>query len=220
MKKDIRIFLISTWALVVLLGTPAAQAHAGEGELPPLPTPTEAQLQRGRELLDKIIYVIDNVPLTDAAAVLKVFGFTELITREQPTYTYVQPRASNGRQMLPADLVGTGWESIQADPVRTPSQYSSVMASFEGDFSLDETCVKIDEVRQKFAARASKTTSRHMNYLHPNPRPPQQHDIGHLGFTLRENSFAERTGILFTFEYQLCAKSFSFSYSRPEETQK
>ncbi|MBK8522863.1 MAG: hypothetical protein IPL58_01225 [Betaproteobacteria bacterium] len=208
-------FLVSAWLMLGLLANPVL-AQTGEGELPALPLPTEAQLQRGRELLDKIIYVIDNVPLTDAAAVLKVFGFTEPITREQATYTYVQPRAGNGRQMLPADLVGTGWASIQADPVRSPSQYSSVIASFEGDFAMEEACAHIDEVRQRFAPRALETLSRRMTYIHPNPRPPRQHDTGHLVIRLRENPLAERTRITFTFEYQLCAKSFSFSYARPE----
>ncbi len=213
---------ISKFATVlsVALLLASAIAQTGEGELPPLPPPTEAQLQRGRELLDKILYVIDNVPLTDAAAVLEAFGFTELITREHPTYTYVQPRASNGRQMLPADMVGTGLKRIQADPMRTPSQYSAVVASFEGGFALDESCVHIDEVRQRFSARASEISSSRMTYIHPNPRPPRQHDTGRLVLSLRENPFAERTGIRFTFEYQSCAKSFSFSYSRPEGAQK
>ena len=205
-----RRYAFSVW-LGLLFAPSLTNAQTQEGELPALPLPTEAQLQRGRELLDKIAYVIDTVPLTNAEAVLKVFGFTELITREQTTYTYVQPRAKNGGQVLPADLVGTGWTQIQVDPVRTSTQYSSV---FSGRFSSNETCIHIDEVRQRFASRALETTSSHMRYLHPNPRPPMQHNIGHLVFFLGENLFAKRAAITFTFEYQWCAKSFSFSYKR------
>lgn len=214
MNRGVSRILISAWVFAFQGFASIAWAQTRAGELPAPPPPTEAQLKRGRELLDRITYVIENVPLTDAAAVLKVFGFTELITRERPTYTYVQPKAPNGKQMLPADLVGTGWESIQADPKRMPTRYSSVSASLEGDFALNETCIFIDEVRQRFESRSSKSVIRHMTYIHPNPRPPRQHEVGHLGFTLRESAFAEETRITFTFEYQLCAKSFSFSYSK------
>ena len=45
---------------------------------PPLPLPTESQLQRGRELCDKIVYGITSVPLSDAPAVLKVLSLIHI----------------------------------------------------------------------------------------------------------------------------------------------
>lgn len=63
---------------------------------PPLPLPTEAHLQQGRVVLDKIVYVITSVSLSDAPAVLKVFGFTELNRKEYPTYAEVGVKGPRG----------------------------------------------------------------------------------------------------------------------------
>jgi hypothetical protein len=102
---------VAAAALSLATGLAGAQQEppSPPNTLPPLPPPTAAQLERGRELLDKIAYVAAKVPLTDAAAVLAVFGFTDLHTTEYPTYTGVKPKGKSGGGSQPQDLVGTGW---------------------------------------------------------------------------------------------------------------
>jgi hypothetical protein len=109
---------VAAAALSLALGVAGAQEEVPSPPktLPPLPLPTAAQLERGRALLEKIGYVVANVPLTDAAAVLAVFGFTDLFTKEYPTYIGVGPKGKSGGFSQPRDLVGTGWAAIEVRP--------------------------------------------------------------------------------------------------------
>ena len=181
----------------------------------PLPPPTEEQLHRGRELLDKIIFVIDNVQITDAPAVFKIFGFTDLITYEHPTYTYLVPRGKKGGTALPAELTGSGLRAIEVAPVYQPTGKSnSVSARIEMDFSINEACVSISEVRERFMPRANNVKNMPIIRTDRMSRPKRQHDVDFLSFTLSTSPFARRTGAGFTFDYQTCADSFSFYYLR------
>jgi len=184
--------------------------------LPPLPPPTAAQLERGRELLDKIAYVAAKVPLTDAAAVLAVFGFTDLFTKEYPTYTGVQPKGKGGGGSQPQDLVGTGLAAIDVRPrIQRPTRRTE--AVFAGRLSLEETCISIDMVRETFTPMASKVESLHIFDIHPVLRPKPLHSTGHLVFFPKQHPFSEKSLISFRFEYQTCAETFTLSQTRSSE---
>ncbi len=162
------VYALAAAALSLATGSAAAQQEppSPPNTLPPLPPPTAAQLERGRELLDKIAYVAAKVPLTDAAAVLAVFGFTDLHTREYPTYTAVGPRRKSGGFSQPQDLVRTGLADIEVHPRRQrPTGRPEVL--FDGRLSLDETCVSIDMVRELFAPLASQVKSEDVLSIHP-----------------------------------------------------
>ncbi|ACV35212.1 hypothetical protein CAP2UW1_1915 [Candidatus Accumulibacter phosphatis] len=131
------VYALAVTALSLATGLAGAQQEppSPPNTLPPLPPPTAAQLERGRELLDKIAYVAAKVPLTDAAAVLAVFGFTDLHTREYPTYTGVQPKGQDGGGSQPKDLVGTGLADIEVRPrIRWPTGRTGAL--FDGRLSL------------------------------------------------------------------------------------
>lgn len=187
--------------------------------LPPLPPPTEEQLQRGREMLDKIVYVVENVPLTDAAAVMKVFGFTDLMTYESSMYTRLVPKAKTGGQAVPADLVGTGFTDIEAAPVFLASKNNRVAARLSGSFAIADTCVSIEDVRKRIASRAVQISSSRITDIHPVLRPKAANDVGLLGFRLVSNPFATKTSITFRFVYQRCAQAFTFAYFNIEGVQ-
>ncbi len=162
------VYALAAAALSLATGSAAAQQEqpSPPNTLPPLPPPTAAQLERGRERLDKIAYVAAKVPLTDAAAVLAVFGFTDLHTREYPTYTAVGPRRKSGGFSQPQDLVRTGLADIEVHPRRQrPTGRPEVL--FDGRLSLDETCVSIDMVRELFAPLASQVKSEDVLSIHP-----------------------------------------------------
>jgi hypothetical protein len=187
------------------------------GELPPLPPPTEEQLQRGRELLDKIVYVIANVPLTDAAAVLKVFGFTELSIKEYATHADVGPKGKASQFARTEELAGTGFSYIRAQPwINDPSTNSTSWLS--ATVVPEEICVSIDEVRRVLGPISSSMRSSRIVDVHPIERPTPLHGSGHLGFLRLKNPRELEAGITFTFEYQTCARNFNFSYFK--ETKK
>jgi hypothetical protein len=185
--------------------------------LPPLPPPTVEQFKKGRELLDKIVYVIENVPLSDEVAVMKVFGFTDLYAWESPgntkysPYRDVGPKGKHGGFTLPDELVGTGLTFVRVQPwIRSPNNKES--ANLHGSFSTVEVCVSIDDVRTMFKAKSKISQSYSVTDIHPTARPPRLHQTGHLQFTDVTAFRATQASALFTFEYQQCAKSFGISY--------
>lgn len=211
---------VAAAALSLALGVAGAQEEVPSPPktLPPLPLPTAAQLERGRDLLDKIGYVVAKVPLTDAAAVLAVFGFTDLFTKEYPTYIGVGPKGKSGGFSQPRDLVGTGLAGIEVRR-RIEKPTGGMYASLFGRLSLDETCISIDMVREFLAPLASQVESAHILDIHPVLRPKALHTTGHLSARLTRHPFSAMAGLLFRFEYQTCATRFTFSHAIPlEET--
>lgn len=213
------------WVLIFVCGAAFAQQSVPEqvvlpplsppiyqpGELPPLPPPSEQQLQRGRELLDKIVYVIKNVPLTDAAAVLKVFGFTDLRTKEYPTHADVGPKGKDSDFLSGPELKGTGLTDVIVQPwVKDPR--INVTSWLNATVANEEACISIDAVRRVFGSLASKVRSDRVITTHPVQRPKPLHGIGSLSYFPLQNPLNRDAGIVFGFEYQTCAKDFSFSY--------
>ena len=180
-------------------------------ELPPLPPPTEEQLQRGRELLDKIVYVIANVPLTDATAVLRVFGFTNLHAATFPTYIWVGPKGKDDDFAQTAEMVGTGFSYIEVQPwVKSPSH--TVIARLSADLLPEELCISIDDVRQTFGPITSRVSIRRIVDIHSVERPVPLHGIGMLSFAPLSNPARTQASISFVFEYQTCVKEFHLAY--------
>lgn len=182
--------------------------------LPPLPPPTEQQLQRGRELLDKIVYVVENVPLTDAAAVMKVFGFVDLRTETYPTHVWVGPKGKSSNFAQPNDLVGTGFDDISVQPnIYTAGDIA--IARLSGRLGKDEACISIHDVRKTFESRASRWEDRHTFVAGFIERPRKAHRTDTLVFELSKTRVFDNGSISFRFTYQTCAASFGLVYLNP-----
>lgn len=203
------VLAIALWSVG---GLSAAQepASAGGHIAPPLPAPTEAQLERGRELLGKIVHVIHNIPLQDSSAVLGVFGFKEFDTFVHPTHTRVTPKLTTTRAAIPVELLGTGFQSFSNIPLnRSPKSYS--LASVGGVLNRAEACIAIDDVRLRFANVAT-TRSGPVRIIDRFRWPPRKHNIGFLSFQPLDTPAGLIGTIRFEFDYQTCADSFTFSY--------
>lgn len=140
-------------AAMFLSLNPASAREGGAGTSSPEfsapPPPTEAQLKLGCDLLNKIAYVVENVPLHDAAAVMKVFGFSNLYTAVAPTYVRLEPVGRTTRTAQPLDLTGTGFTYINVDPsVRSKKVHYSAGASAR--FNPKEACISLNAVRARF----------------------------------------------------------------------
>lgn len=180
-------------------------------DLPPLPIPTAEQLQKGRDLLEKIAYVMENIPLTDEVAVMKAFGFVDLYTRDYPTNRYVQPVRKNGGNTLPAELAGAGLENISMNPwVRSPSvKWTAVLS---GRFAIQDVCVSIDDVKRRFDSLSKKIRVEPVIKSHPIPEPKRLNDVPSLVFEGLPSNFSPFSKVSFAFEYQTCADRFTFIY--------
>lgn len=214
---------LTGWAVAaVCLAQPAPPMQREPDEvLPPLPAPTESQLQRGRELLDKIAHVIADVPLTDAEAVLKVFGFTELYTWTYPTYVMKVPKGKGGGPARSEDLIGTGFTDISVAPWVSDTQ-DDKKAVFSAGINTKEACISIDEVRHLFSGQAqARITISRITDIHPVARPPRLNKVGHISFRPIQTALGLVGRATFTFDYQVCLKSFGFSYlSAPDQESK
>ena len=212
MPKLRQILQTATLAIgVTLAGWFAVPLSAHSKDLPPLPIPTEERLQKGRALLEKIAFVMENIPLTDEVAVMKEFGFIDLYTRDFSDHRNVGPRGKNGTTMLPAELAGTGFASIGLQPwVKSPRINRSAL--LDGRFAVDEACVSLNDVKRKFSPLAKKTSVEPVIYSHPVAEPNRLNDIPRLLFEGLPSKFAPISLASFTFEYQTCANAFGFIY--------
>lgn len=198
----------------------AAQPEAAPSSAnrPVLPQPTEDQLKRGRDFLDKISYIIENVSLRDAAAVMKVFGFSNLDTAIYPTYVRVQPvRSVISKAASLEYLAGTGFEAISVDPlVRSKSRTTEAVANAR--FDLTMVCVSIDDVRARFGHVANIRSE--PTRLPPGPRPRDVHETGYLTFEPLQTPEGMIGRLGFKFDYQVCAKGYAFAYDNFIESKK
>ena len=198
-------------ALLCVVTLLCSTALAQQEPDPPLPLPTEAQLQRGRELLDKIVYVITSVPLSDAPAVLKVFGFTELNRKEYSDHAWVGVKGHVGHFAQMEELAGTGFSHIDVQPwIDDP--HLNLVARFSASFARSETCVTMDDARRVLEPIATTVTSKRIRDIHPVQRPKPLHETAGLAFSGLRTPFNPAAEITFRFEYQTCAQSFGFAY--------
>ena len=189
--------------------------------LPQQAPPTEQQLALGRELLDKIAYVIGSVPFEDPVAVLGVFGFAEVSSTVRQTYTEFQPKGAQSGGAMPKDLLGTGLTHIRSDPLIVPDEgYEyATFSGFNGRFNLDEACVLIDDVRRKFGN--AKNITVYPSIVAPGaagygsrrqPLNRRDHDIGAISFDPVPTASGLLGGVSFAFDYQNCAMGFGAGY--------
>lgn len=199
-------------ALSLAAGLACAQQDAATrlDSDPPLPPPTEAQLERGRELLGKIVHVMRNVPLQDSAAVLGVFGFTDLKTLVYPTNTRVAPRTKMQRSSIAPEYLGSGFVNIETPPlVRDPKW--GVVAKLSGRLNRWEACISIDDVERQFATVAERQVRPNL-VIDRFSSPRRAHDIGHISFRPVGTATGQIGVISFLFDYQVCTTTFSFTY--------
>lgn len=177
---------------------------------PPLPPPTEAQLARGRELLGKIVHVIEHVSLYDASAVLGVFGFTDLETFAYSKYVRVMPRPQITRPGVQEEYLGSGLTDLESSPsIRDVRIRAS--ARFSGGFNTRDACVAIDDVERQFAAAPERRTGPFI-VKDRFSTPRRAHDIGKLSFKPLATPYGFVGQIGFGFDYQVCAVDFGFIY--------
>lgn len=212
MPKLRQILQTATLAIgLTLAGWFAVPLSAHSKDLPPLPIPTEEQLQKGRALLEKIAFVMENIPLTDEVAVMKEFGFIDLYSRDYPTHRDVGPKGKGGWNTVPAELAGTGFASIRLQPwVKSPRVNRTAMLG--GRIAVDEVCISLNDVKRKFSLLANKTVVTPVIYSHPVPEPKPLNDVPSLSFEGLPSKFAPISGASFTFENQTCATYFGFIY--------
>jgi hypothetical protein len=178
--------------------------------------PTDAQLKLGQELLDKIAFVVENVPLQDAAAVMKIFGFTKLYTWTYPTYIRVQPIGRMTKSALPTDLEGTGFSYIHVDPWVQAEKYKR-SAGVAAKFTESEACITVDAVRERFGGAINTVHSPTFETCCI-PNRPKVGDTDAISFGPLQTPRGMIGLIGFVFKYQSCARDFGFSYKITEET--
>ncbi len=207
-------------ALALVCGTSFAQQPAKSDqqvrqsvERPPLPPPSEEQVRRGRELIDKIAYVVAKVPLTDALAVLKVFGFSDIGFSEYPTYVRAAPKNKDGGYALPEALSGTGLLSINVVPLILDEKSDS-SARLSMRFAVPEACVLLDDVRKIFAPKSQKISTLPVFYIDDMRLHKRSSDVGYLDFYFLDTPLGKNGTAEVMFDYEVCAKDFVFVYEK------
>jgi hypothetical protein len=179
-------------------------------EISPLPAPTEKMLRRGDGVLGKIAFVGKNISLTQFQLVLAEFGFNEITSTAYPTTLLSQPRGPKGTIAKAEDLRGSGFTEISVNPW-IDSSGVDFSARLSGKFDIETVCVSVDAVRKQFGSSAREISSLVVD-IHPVLRPPSVNDIGHLLFKSAPAPGVATASVSFTFDYQACAKSFSYAY--------
>ena len=193
-------------------GVPTEQAIA--------PHTAEVRLKLGRLLLEKLTYVLSNVSLHDSVTVLGAFGFAELVTKEYPTYTEVQPKGTRWATASPDDLIGTGWSFIRSDPaIRGKSHEFSGFAGMNGRFNLDEVCVSLADVRLRFDSAENVTVFPSITAPGDSDRVLQtpghdwrENEVGAISFYPLSTPHGRIGMATFGFNHRECAMDFGAGY--------
>ena len=199
------------WRLIAVAVMAATVFTARATELPPLPEPTTEQLQRGKELLDKIAYVVKHVPLSDEVAVMKIFGFTDLNSRNYATHRDVGPRGKEGDFPLPDELILTDFTYIEVQPWINSTNHQ-IKARLSASFLIDKTCISLVDVTQIFSGISKNKRLSPTIYAHPVDRRKRVTNVDNLTFTGLQSHADQPSLINFRFEHQTCANSVSFAY--------
>ena len=195
------------------LASPSLAQTMREGE-----SPTQEQLLRGRELLQRVMSVAAKVPLFDAEAVLGEFGFRQIWIASFPRYVRIYPKGKDANA-LPSELKGTGFVSISVDPWRSPDLYSRQIATLTASFDFETACVSIADANARLGLPLQTYP---IVDAHPVERPPRQHTVGIAQYAAPKIPVGGIDAfVAITFDYQTCARSMSLGYLlRTEEGKK
>lgn len=177
---------------------------------PPAQVTDVDRLERGRVLLRKLIYVAAEVPLMDVDAVMREFGFKDLVYRTYPKYVSVQVKGKDGARALPIDLEGTGFTSIEVRPWNSP-RANLPQFLFLGSFNSREVCLAIEDVKVAFGEPKSLFDVITVDKFDKSSR---QHNVSGASYQFPKLPLEKLSGsISFIFEYKTCAESVSLGYS-------
>lgn len=167
-------------------------------------------------MLDKLAYVIKNVSLQDAGAVLAEFGFTEYTTTILPTYTRVYPKGARSERAGAAEYAGTGLTSLTVDPLVRQKGVRR-FANMQAEFDLEYVCITPEEVHARYGkaahVRVMPTWSPHSIRVRK-----KTNKIGYVVFEPIAVPINAEAQIGFTFDYQDCANSVGVNYLELLET--
>ena len=205
LKFDRAVFLLS----LVLLGS-AAQAQPTPNA-PSLPPPTEEQLQKGRALLDKIMDIVKNVPLSKPSEVFRLFGLGQVELYPQkhpqsekfPDLTLVQITSYD-------KAVREKWREIGIRSIDIKYPFDKVKdADRMGmGFIRDQACVSYDDVRRMFWPISTQVSNPKLAggiTTSPVPVSPPVHEYNSMVIGLERIHASYRILLNFNFEYQTCA---------------
>jgi hypothetical protein len=206
-KREIR----SVSQILVLIGCFFGSMIAHAQDLPPLPFPTDAQIQKGHDFINKIDYVLKKISLSDEVAVMKAFGFEDLLAGEYPDHRWVVPKGKAGGRASRYELAGTGLSGLRLQPWIRNKDIRSI-SHLEGTIYSGEVCITLASALNKFGASTKGISAEPVISSHPVRAPQKMNDIGVLGFSNSSTEFADKASVYFVFDYQYCASRFGITY--------
>lgn len=207
MQKILRltraVFLVS-W---VLWGVTAPAQPISD--TPPLPPPTDEQLQKGRALLDKILYIVKNVPMSKPSAVFRVFGSDQVGVyprkdpKKSPDLTHVGITSYD-------KAIREKWKEIGIRSVEIlyPFDKTTDMDHLYLSFIPDEACVSYHDVRRLFWPISTRVSNPILGggiSTQPMRTPPPVHEYRAMVIELERIVPEHQTLLHFSFDYQTCA---------------
>jgi hypothetical protein len=175
--------------------------------LPPLPT--TAQLKKGRELIDKIAHVINNVPLTDGVAVMRQMGFENLLVKKFPDHISITANGKSSNIKNPSISVSVVIEDPWSVPsFEDPNHFSK--ARFTANIKNDLACIQIEDVISKFGTTYKESIK--PLRVHNAEELKKSQALYGLWYEKIPTPKGNIGGVNLVYEYQKCAKSFAIHY--------
>lgn len=195
-----------------------AQAHdpaptqRGEKGLIVLPDPTPEQRERGRQLLDKILKVVQSIPLTDSERVLNELGFDVLTKRQRPTFEAYLPKTEDDadRARTYAKSGFTGISTIKYTVLPPPPPWSQ--ASLTASLDRANYCISVDDGRQTLSPIFKKESTEIRTPMHPS-RYARQQSVSILVFEYMTHPVGHISSFVLSYEYQKCAERITVNYN-------
>ena len=198
-------FAIGFWSCMSWAQAPAPGT-------PVLPPPTEAQLQKGRAILEKMLHIVKSVPLSKPSEVFRVFGV------DQPDmypdrfrngdFVLIQINAYGEKNR--GTLREQGLLSLSADYHFDKTLRPDSLAL---GFTSELACVSIDDVHKLFLPISSRvdnpkrTPTLRIDDFTPTPAP--MHEYKSMSIEIADSIAPYQTRVGFRFDHQICAEAAS-----------
>ena len=196
MKQITRLILLQ----FVIIGCLTMPLLALAQNMEPFQHPTDAQIQKGRDLVTKIARVLLTTPLSDEVAVMKAFGYQHLGFKDYPDHRVVYFKQKPGDILSPQDAMSEGLLSLSLQPW-VKSQNDKTVASLSGNLDTATTCITLANAINRFGGTAKDVSTTRIVSTHPIVSS-FVNDIGYLHFSDIPIAFSAKAGIYFDFKYK------------------
>jgi len=174
-----------------------------------LPGPTPEQRERGRQLLNKTLHVVQTIPLTESETILSELGYINTESRMDSNRLIFTPIEKNFRPN--PDGLGFEWLGVSRSNL-VPISLEQKPSSLSGGFDTKFYCVHIDDTIERLKHLAQNVKFEELVRTHGSLYSVKQR-IDSVVFERIAHAQGQIRFISLIYDHQYCAFSINIQYT-------